>query len=559
MGDRDSIRMGSSSPVALVSLLLLSLSAPVAGSAPQGYEGPYDGACRTADGGYTPWGSAAATMQTATAACDGEASCVGFAYAGPGVAGGPYAEYMCKSVSTLCPNSGSGTPLVEITKGDGRRSKPNICYAKKPSADAVAASSASSTTTASSAAAASSFASALEAELSDGQFFGFNSASVLEELKRADAVNVASKAYGATLERTACSAAPPRVTGDQTFGPASNVLDGVYTDAAQHTFKPTGDFTSGCDLNVRLRKEFNVTHIGLYYTQGDCHPAKIRVTGERGEVFSFTPSNKKAQYVLFRLPKAIQTSKADFKILASHVNPATPHMRDVNPRGWATLQISQLEVWASDAVPTTLKWNPLIKTKVKSADQLKWNNIQCSSRSHMQVFTGTMDNRKLSDMASHDITCVSDFTGGASLGFKSQSLPICSISGTVNAPHLSIQAGGTFKTDVAITKPACANNRLCDSPRHGVRYESILWKQKFLKGYCKMLKWSSCRPCGKSVADGLSTRCHKRRGDVATTECRVAKTCKCVIYPNGSNGKVEDCPKGIPEMSSRCEQLCKMH
>merc|ERR1712166_250188 len=455
MGDRDSIRMGSSSPVALVSLLLLSLSAPVAGSAPQGYEGPYDGACRTADGGYTPWGSAAATMQTATAACDGEASCVGFAYAGPGVAGGPYAEYMCKSVSTLCPNSGSGTPLVEITKGDGRRSKPNICYAKKPSANAVAASSASSTTTASSAAAASSFASALEAELSDGQFFGFNSASVLEELKRADAVNVASKAYGATLESTACSAAPTFVINGQTLGPASNVLDGVYTDAAQHMFGPTGDFTSGCDLNVRLRKEFNVTHIGLYYTkEPSANPAEIRVIGERGEVFSFTPSNKKAQYVLFRLPKAIQTSKADFKILASHVAP-----------GFATLQISQLEVWASDAVPTTLKWNPLIKTKVKSADQLKWNNIQCSSRSHMQVFTGTMDNRKLSDMASHDITCVSDFTGGASLGFKSQSLPICAISGTPNAPHLSIQAGGTFKTDVAITKPACADNG------RGVRYE----------------------------------------------------------------------------------------
>merc|ERR1712166_1106884 len=443
MGDRDSIRMGSSSPVALVSLLLLSLSAPVAGSAPQGYVGPFQGACRTADGGYTPWGSAAATMQTATAACDGEASCVGFAYAGPGVAGGPYAEYMCKWVSTLCPNSGSGTPLVEITKGDGRRSKPNICYAKKPSANAVAAS----------------------APTADGQFFGFNSASVLEELKRAGALNVASKANGATLERTACSAAPPRVTGDQTFGPASNVLDGVYTDAAQHTFKPTGDFTSGCDLNVRLRKEFNVTHIGLYYTQCDCHPAEIRVTGERGEVFSFTPSNKKAQYVLFRLPKAIQTSKADFKILASHVNPATPHMRFVNPRGYATLQISQLEVWASDAVTTTLKWNPLIKTKVKSADQLKWNNIQCSSRSHMQVFTGTMDNRKLSDMASHDITCVSDFTGGASLGFNSQSLPICSLGHTVNAPHLSIQAGGTFKTDVAITKPSCADNG------RGVRYE----------------------------------------------------------------------------------------
>merc|ERR1712166_10988 len=553
MGDRDSIRMGSSSPVALVSLLLLSLSAPVAGSAPQGYEGPYDGACRTADGGYTPWGSAAATMQTATAACDGEASCVGFAYAGPGVAGGPYAEYMCKSVSTLCPNSGSGTPLVEITKGDGRRSKPNICYAKKPSADAVAASSA---------AAASSFASAPTA---DGQFFGFNSASVLEELKRANALNVASKANGATLERTACSAAPPFVINGRkavpsnTLGPASNVLDGVYRDAPQHTFGPTGDFTSGCDLNVRLRKEFTVTHIGLYYTQCDCHPAEIRVTGERGEVFSFTPSNKKAQYVLFRLPKAIQTSKADFKILASHVNPATPHMRFVNPRGYATLQISQLEVWASDAVTTTLKWNPLIKTKVKSADQLKWNSIQCSSRSHMQVFTGTMDNRKLSDMASHDITCVSDFTGGASLGFKSQSLPICSISDIVNAPHLSVQAGGTFKTDMAIMQKACADNRLCDRPRHGVRYESTLWRQKFLKGYCKMLKWSSCRPCGKSVADGLSTRCHKRRGDVATTECRVAKTCKCVIYPNGSNGKVEDCPKGIPEMSSRCEQLCKMH
>merc|ERR1712166_743101 len=324
MGDRDSIRMGSSSPVALVSLLLLSLSAPVAGSAPQGYEGPYDGACRTADGGYTPWGSAAATMQTATAACDGEASCVGFAYAGPGVAGGPYAEYMCKSVSTLCPNSGSGTPLVEITKGDGRRSKPNICYAKKPSANAVAAS----------------------APTADGQFFGFNSASVLEELKRADALNVASKANGATLERTACSAALPKVTAGLTFGPASNVLDGVYTDAAQHTFKPTGDFTSGCDLNVRLRKEFNVTHIGLYYTMAMCetkwHPAEIRVTGERGEVFSFPPSNKTAQYVLLRLPKAIQTSKADFKILASHTGEAgidRPRRGKImNPRGFATLQ-----------------------------------------------------------------------------------------------------------------------------------------------------------------------------------------------------------------------------
>jgi len=538
----------------LVSLMFIIIAGALESSG-TGYVGPFQGACRTADGGYTPWGSAAATMQTATAACDGEASCVGFAYAGPGVAGGPYAEYMCKSVSTLCPNSGSGTPLVEITKGDGRRSKPNICYAKKPSADAVAASSASSTTTASSAAAASSFASALEAELSDGQFFGFNSASVLEELKRADAVNVASKAYGATLESTACSAAPTFVINGQTLGPASNVLDGVYTDAAQHMFGPTGDFTSGCDLNVRLRKEFNVTHIGLYYTkEPSANPAEIRVIGERGEVFSFTPSNKKAQYVLFRLPKAIQTSKADFKILASHVSPATPHMRDSHgqPCGFATLQISQLEVWASDAVPTTLKWNPLIKTKVKSADQLKWNNIQCSDRSHMKVFRGTMDNRKLSDMASHDITCVSDFTGGASLGFKSQSLPICSLGDTVNAPHLSVQAGGTFKTDMAITQPHCADNR-------GVGYESTQWNFKFLKGYCKMLKWSSCRPCGKSVADGLSTRCHKRRGDVATTRCRVAKTCKCVIYPNGSNGKVEDCPKGIPEMSSRCEQLCKMH
>jgi len=87
----------------------------------------YAGACRTADGGYTAWGSADVDKDQAQQVCDADLNCVGFGYTTQDVTGYPYVEYMCVKKEGLCDKASSGTAQTAITAGDARTTKPNKC------------------------------------------------------------------------------------------------------------------------------------------------------------------------------------------------------------------------------------------------------------------------------------------------------------------------------------------------------------------------------------------------------------------------------------------------
>ena len=87
----------------------------------------YAGACRTADGGYTAWGTANVDKNQAQQVCDADLNCVGFGYTTEDVTGHPYVEYMCMVVEGLCTEASSGTAQTAITAGDARTTKPNKC------------------------------------------------------------------------------------------------------------------------------------------------------------------------------------------------------------------------------------------------------------------------------------------------------------------------------------------------------------------------------------------------------------------------------------------------
>ena len=90
----------------------------------------YNGACRTADGGYTAWGTANVDKNQAQQVCDADLNCVGFGYTTEGHVEYPYVEYMCIKKEGLCDAAGSGTAQTAITAGDARTTKPNKCAGK---------------------------------------------------------------------------------------------------------------------------------------------------------------------------------------------------------------------------------------------------------------------------------------------------------------------------------------------------------------------------------------------------------------------------------------------
>ena len=141
-----------------------------------------------------------------------------------------------------------------------------------------------------------------KAATNNGQFFGFNSAPVLAELATTDVVNVATKAYGATLEGTASSWG--RIFVDGEGGPWGLRLTywtafiQIQPSTIMPAFGPTADFkTTGCELKVRLSKKYSVSHVGIYFTKESVvNPPKIKVSGEAGEAFSFEVNDKMSQY-----------------------------------------------------------------------------------------------------------------------------------------------------------------------------------------------------------------------------------------------------------------------